>query len=96
MDNFELENVNTEVANTENGVDKGLIALAAAAGVGGLGTIYFYVKYKKKIKEMQEKDANFQMILREHQAEIDALTSERERQMYLIRIYKEYISKMEK
>ncbi len=36
------------------------------------------------------------MILREHQAEIDILTSEKERQEYLIRLYEEYISNMEK
>ncbi len=95
MDNYELENVNTEIETTESGVDGGWIALAVTAFLGLCSTIYFGVKYKKKIKEAQEKDANFQKILREHQAEIDVLISEKERQEYLIRLYEEYISNME-
>lgn len=102
MDNYELENTNTEIDKTEDGVDSGLIALiiAGAGAVAGLGTsLYFGMKshfLKKKLREEQEKKADFQKVIREHQAEIDILTSEKERQEYLIRLYEEYISKLEK
>ncbi len=95
MDENELDNVNTEVDTTEDGADGGLIALILAAAAG----IYFGVRYfflKKKLKEEREKNAAFQEVIKEHQAEIDVLTSEKERQEYLVRLYEEYISKMEK
>jgi hypothetical protein len=48
MDNYELENVNTEIETTESGVDGGWIALAVTAFLGLCSTIYFGVKYNKE------------------------------------------------
>ena len=95
MDNYELENVNTEIETTESGVDGGRNCLKVIVGVTTLlFAICFAVKYKKKIKELQEKDLNFQKILRENQAKIDALNDEKKRQEYLICLYEKYISNM--
>lgn len=99
MENNELDNVNTEIDTPDNDVDGGLIALIIAAVAGGCASIYFGVKsifLKKKLKEAQEKNVAFQEVIRKHQAEIDALTSEKERQNYLIQLYEKYISEMEK
>ncbi|MCR4802272.1 MAG: hypothetical protein K5895_04625 [Lachnospiraceae bacterium] len=65
MDNFELEDTNTEIDATEDGADNGLIAriIAGAGIVVGLGaSIYFGVKshfLKKKLREEQEKMQTF-------------------------------------
>jgi len=94
-----LDNVYTEIDTPENDVDGGLIALIIAAVAGAGASIYFGVKsifLKKKLKEVQEKNVAFQEVIRKHQAEIDALISEKERQEYLIQLYENYISEMEK
>lgn len=106
MYNNELDNVDNELDNANNEVDtdkdkdgihgglieKIMVLLVAIATFLGLKNLIL----KKKLKEEREKNAAFQEVIREHQAEIDVLTSEKERQEYLIHLYQEFISKMEK
>lgn len=99
MDNYEMDNDSMEIDTTEDGVDKEKVILGAFATGGICASLFLLFKnyrLKKKLKKALENNADFQMVIRKHQAEIDILTNEKERQEYLICLYKEYISKMEK
>lgn len=85
MNENELMNVeNEEVCNT----DEGLGAAEIGVGVGIIGAafgIYMGIKTwiaNKKLKQEREKNKLYQELIRKHQAEIDALKNDREREAY--------------
>ena len=98
MDNYELENTETEVSETGKDVDGGLIVLAIAA-VAGLGaSICLGVKnlfLKIELKEEREKNTAYQELLRNHEAEINELKNDKERRAYRDRLWAQVQAEME-
>lgn len=85
MNENELMNVeNEEVCNT----DEGLGTAEIGVGVGIIGAVFgIYMGIKawianKKLKQEREKNKLYQEVIRKHQAEIDALKNDREREAY--------------
>lgn len=92
MEDEEYEVAETDSENGESNIDSNVIAAIIASIVAvGLGIKAW--RTSRKLKKEQEKNVAFQEIIRKHQAEIDALTSEKEHNEYLIQLYEEYISK---
>lgn len=93
MDNNELDNVEQ---NAE-GLDAGQVGLWV--GVGGfLFGIGMGIKAwisRRALKKEQEKNALYQEAIRKHQAEINALKNDREREEYKNRLWEELKARSE-
>lgn len=85
MDENELMNVdNEDVCNTDEGI--GAAEIGVGVGIAGVAFgIYMGIKAwiaNRKFKQEREKNKLYQELLRKHQAEIDALKNDREREAY--------------
>lgn len=93
MDNNELDNVEQ---NAE-GLDAGQVGLWV--GVGGfLFGIGMGIKAwisRRALKKEREKNALYQKAIRKHQAEINALKNDREREEYKNRLWEELKARSE-
>lgn len=93
MDNNELDNVEQ---NTE-GLDAGQVGIIAGI-LGGLFGIGMGIKAwitSRALKKEREKNALYQEAIRKHQAEINALKNDREREEYKNRLWEELKARSE-
>lgn len=81
----ELENVNCEenqdTTEDTNGNDIGIIVGIAGLAFGAFMGVKAWIT-NRKLKKEREKNKLYQEMLRKHQAEIDALKNDREREAY--------------
>lgn len=93
MDNNELDNVE----QTSEGLDVGQVGIAAGI-IGGLFGIGMAIKAwitSRALKKEREKNALYQEAIRKHQAEINALKNDREREEYKSRLWEELKARSE-
>lgn len=93
MDNNELDNVE----QTSEGLDAGQVGIWV--GIGGfLFGIGMGIKAwisGRALKKEREKNALYQEAIRKHQAEINALKNDREREEYKDRLWEELTARSE-
>ena len=93
MDNNELDNVE----QTSEGLDAGQVGIWV--GIGGfLFGIVMGIKAwisGRALKKEREKNALYQEAIRKHQAEINALKNDREREEYKNRLWEELKARSE-
>lgn len=93
MDNNELDNVE----QTSEGLDAGQVGIWV--GIGGfLFGIGMGIKAwisGRALKKEREKNALYQEVIRKHQAEINALKNDREREEYKNRLWEELKARSE-
>ncbi len=93
MDNNELDNVE----QTSEGLDAGQVGIWV--GIGGfLFGIGMEIKAwisGRALKKEREKNALYQEAIRKHQAEINALKNDREREEYKDRLWEELTARSE-
>ena len=93
MDNNELDNVE----QTSEGLDAGQVGIWV--GIGGfLFGIGMGIKAwisGRALKKEREKNALYQEAIRKHQAEINALKNDREREEYKNRLWEELTARSE-
>ncbi len=93
MDNNELDNVE----QTSEGLDAGQVGILV--GIGGfLFGIGMGIKAwisGRALKKEREKNALYQEAIRKHQAEINALKNDREREEYKDRLWEELKARSE-
>ena len=84
MNDYDLQNTETEEMTDKNGLD-----VDGAGILIGIGGLLFGVGMgikswitSRKLKKEREKNKLYQEAIRKHQAEIDALKNDREREAY--------------
>ena len=93
MDNNELDNVEQ---NAE-GLDAGQVGLWVGVGgfLFGIGMGIKAWLSRRALKKEREKNALYQEAIRKHQAEINALKNDREREEYKNRLWEELKARSE-
>ena len=93
MDNNELDNVE----QTSEGLDAGQVGIWVGIGgfLFGLGMGIKAWISGRALKKEREKNALYQEAIRKHQAEINALKNDREREEYKNRLWEELKARSE-